>query len=125
MSLAGRIERRLKAKGLRRAKASDLAGLGKTYVRDVIEGRVRNPRTEHLARLAGVLGTTLEWLAEGRGEEEPSLEQLHFERIQALLHRIAPEDLPNAERALRGFVRDETPATPFEADTPAPKARKP
>lgn len=122
-TLATRVQHRLTALGLSREAASRQAGLNVTYVRDLIEGRTRTPLASKLARLASALKTTPEWLLEGRGEKEPSKEQLEFERVQAVLRRIAPEDLPQAERALRGFVRDADLA-PFTAQTPAPKSRR-
>lgn len=106
-----------------RRAASEKAGLNATYIRDIVTGRNRNPRSEHLARLALVLKTSMEWLLEGRGEEEPTAEQLEFERIQNLVRRIAPEDLPQAERALRGFVRD-AEQLDFKAESPAASKRK-
>jgi len=126
MTLTDRISARLAATGLKMAQASKKADLGATYVRDLIKGRVENPRTEHLARLADVLGTTVEWLVEGRGEEAPSREALEYARLQAMLRRIAPEDLPGAERALKGFVRESEPLD-FDAEPakPAKKRKRP
>ena len=124
MTLKERIERRLLATSQSARAVSIGAGLNPTYVRDLLKGRNLNPRSDHLLRLAPQLRTTSEWLSEERGEEEPSEEQLAFQRVQAILRRIAPEDLPQAERALRGFVREDT-ASPYEEPPVAPSPRKP
>jgi transcriptional regulator with XRE-family HTH domain len=121
MSLVERIQRRLRATGLRPRRASELAGLNPTYLRDILDGRTRNPKTEQLTKLAAVLKTTSEWLLEGRGEEEPSAEQREYARIEAMVKKIPREDLANAERALKGFVREEPPAA-FEEQ---PAKRRP
>lgn len=107
MSLAGRIEKRLEAKGLKRAEASKLAGLNQTYIRDLIEERVKNPRAEHLARLAEVLDTTLEWLALGTGPEERGAAPEDRSEVLDIWDRIAPEDREHAKRALKGFAHDD------------------
>lgn len=107
MTLVDRIEKRLLATGLKRAQASKAAGLNATYIRDVVEGRVQNPRSEHLARLAEVLGTSLEWLAEGRGPEERGDDQRQSAEVMSIWDRILPEDREHALRALRGFTHEE------------------
>lgn len=109
MQLKDRIERRLAAKGLKRAEASRMAGLNATYVRDLIEARVKNPRAEHLAKLADVLGTTLEWLAEERGPEERSPAAEHRAKVLQIWEHIAPEDQEHAIRLLQGFAQPQSP----------------
>jgi transcriptional regulator with XRE-family HTH domain len=121
-TLAQRIRKRLTATGLAMMAASKRAGLNETYVRDLLAGTVKSPRMDSLEKLAAALETTVDWLAYGRGEEEPSAEQLAFDRLRGLLARIAPEDLPQAERALKGFVRDDQQRE-FEADKPRPPRR--
>lgn len=107
MTLTDRIEKRLAAKGLKRAQASKLAGLNTTYIRDLIDGRVKNPRTEHLAKLAEVLDTTPEWLSEGRGPEEGGGELVQAAEVMNIWDRILPEDREHALRALKGFAHEE------------------
>ena len=126
MNLADRIRKRLKAMGLRRSAASKRAQLNETYVRDLIEGRVQNPRTEHLARLALVLGTTPEWLLEGRGPEEVNVDTTSFEAAQAAWAKIPPGQREQALRVLKSFVREEQdePFAPEPARAPAPRKRQ-
>jgi len=106
MSVGDRIEKRLIVLGLKRAEASKKAGLNATYIRDLVEGRVRNPRSEHLARLAEVLETTLEWLAEGRGPEDHTAGAIQAGEVMQVWERIAPEDREHALRALSGFAQE-------------------
>ncbi|HRE45186.1 MAG TPA: helix-turn-helix transcriptional regulator [Terricaulis sp.] len=120
MTLPKRIQHRLTVLGLKMGQASRDAGLGATYVRDLIKGRVLNPRAEHIAKLALTLKTTPEWLTHERGPEEPGAEAHERERIQRMLARIAAEDLPHAERALRGYLRDE----PQRDETSKEKAKR-
>lgn len=106
-TLKDRIEQRLSALGLRRAEASRKAGLNPTYVRDLLEDRVQNPRAEHFSRLAEVLQTTPEWLLEGRGPETRGADEISTEKVLQIWDRIAPEDRDHALKALRGFARDD------------------
>lgn len=56
----GRIARNVRllmeAKGLGSKALSLRAGLNETYVRDILKGKSRNPRHEHLQKLAAALG---------------------------------------------------------------------
>lgn len=54
-ALAARINGALRTKGLSARRASLQAGLGETFVRDLLQGRVRSPTAENLAALANVL----------------------------------------------------------------------
>lgn len=78
MSLAKRIALRLEALELSEAEACRRAGLAHTYIRDIRKGVKRSPRPETLKRLAGVLGTTMEWLLDGKGEQttDPDLQRI-------------------------------------------------
>jgi transcriptional regulator with XRE-family HTH domain len=69
-TLVERIEFKLRELSFSAAEASVRAGLGRTYVRDILDGTVNSPKAANLAKLAEVLGTTPEWLLEGRGEDE-------------------------------------------------------
>ena len=69
MSLAKRIALRLEALELSESEACRRAELAHTYIRDIRNGNKRSPRAETLKRLAKVLGTTSEWLLEGKGEQ--------------------------------------------------------
>jgi transcriptional regulator with XRE-family HTH domain len=123
MMIAARIEKRLKALGLKRAAASRRAQLNETYVRDLIEGRVRTPRAEHLSRLAAVLHTTPEWLLEGRGPEQAGGDAASFQAAQTAWEKIPPRDRDQALKVLKSFVREDEPL-PLEPEPPPPPKRR-
>lgn len=68
MSIADEIRRRREALRLDRTELARRAGLNPTYVRDIEEGKSKNPRSAHLGKLAGALGCTREELLEGAGD---------------------------------------------------------
>jgi len=63
--LIARIEERLDAMGITANAASEAAGLERTYIRNIINGKSRGPRGENAVRLAAVLGCSVEWLLGG------------------------------------------------------------
>ena len=73
MTLVAEIERRMREVGFNAKQLSEKAGLNPTYVRDVIEGKSRDPAIHKVAKIAAALGCSLPdlWLAsraEPRGE---------------------------------------------------------
>jgi len=68
--LIDRINERLRALGLKPRTASLRAGLGADAIRSIQRGKSQYPRTDTLAKLAPVLGTTLEYLSTGSGPAE-------------------------------------------------------
>jgi phage repressor protein C with HTH and peptisase S24 domain len=70
--LIDRITERLAAVGLKPRTASLRAGLGADAIRSILRGKSQYPRTDTLAKLAPVLGTTLEYLSTGHGPAELS-----------------------------------------------------
>jgi transcriptional regulator with XRE-family HTH domain len=68
ITLADRINRRLKALGMNVAEAERLAGVNRTYIADIVAGRKRNVRK--LADIARALRTTEAWLLTGMGSED-------------------------------------------------------
>ncbi len=68
--LIDRITERLAAVGLKPRTASLRAGLGADAIRSILRGKSQYPRTDTLAKLAPVLGTTLEYLSTGQGPAE-------------------------------------------------------
>lgn len=68
--LIDRINERLAALGLRPRTASLRAQLGADAIRSIQRGKSQYPRTDTLAKLAPVLGTTLEYLSTGTGPAE-------------------------------------------------------
>ena len=68
--LIDRINERLAALGLKPRTASLRADLGADAIRSIQRGKSQYPRTDTLAKLAPVLGTTLEYLSTGAGPAE-------------------------------------------------------
>lgn len=57
--LVANVRRRMEALHMNPKSLSIASGLNETYVRDLLKGRSRNPRTEHLEKLAKGLGCTI------------------------------------------------------------------
>jgi SOS-response transcriptional repressor LexA len=66
--LAQRIQERLDALGKSARAASLEAGKSPDLLRGILSGRLKSISSENAARLAPVLGVTVEWLITGRGE---------------------------------------------------------
>lgn len=57
--LAKEVERRMKALGLNKKSLSKRADLNETFIRDLLDGRSKNPRADSLGKLAKALACTL------------------------------------------------------------------
>lgn len=68
-----RIDARLADMGISRTAACKAAGVNENQIKNMEDGRSRNPRTDTMQKLADVLGMSLEWLLHGKGEK-PSRE---------------------------------------------------
>ena len=64
-TLADRLRERMDARGLKAGPVADQAGLGRSFVYDIMLGRSANPTTEKLGRVAKVLQTNVEYLLYG------------------------------------------------------------
>lgn len=62
IQLPSRVAALMAAQGINQKRLAQVAGLNETYVRDVLTGRSKNPRHQHLAKLAEALGTTIDQL---------------------------------------------------------------
>lgn len=62
----------LDAKGMNAFQAAKAAGLGDSFVRDILRGRTRSPSVENLEKLAAVLATTPEALT-GRSSNDSTV----------------------------------------------------
>ncbi len=60
--IAREIYRLMVEQGFNQKSLALAAGLSETYCRDLFVGKSRNPKTEHLQRLADVLGVSLSQL---------------------------------------------------------------
>lgn len=70
--IADEIERRMRLLDKNAKQVSEEAGLGLTYVRDILEGRSRNPTSTRLEKIAAVLGCTEADLKAGLAEGAPT-----------------------------------------------------
>lgn len=69
--VAREIYRRMQALGLTPKGLADRAGVAHTYVRDLIIGKSRNPRQEHLSRIATALQCSVIDLIRPSGAGQP------------------------------------------------------
>lgn len=99
--LIARIEERLDAMGITANAASEAAGLERTYIRNIINGKSRGPRGENAVRLAAVLGCSVEWLLGGPamggaavGSSAPKADDLVMVDGKVPLPSEMPRDLP-------------------------------
>ena len=77
--MIARIQRRLSELGTNPNAASEAAGLGRDYIRNILDGKSRNPKTEHILKLSRALKCRMEWLLTGEGLVEdlaPAIEGL-------------------------------------------------
>ncbi len=98
-TLGEEVNRRMEELGLNPKRLSLAAGLNETYVRDIMRGRTRNPRTDSLGKLARALGCARadllpprERLAEGGDGSAGRLEPAVLNRALAVAERLAGED---------------------------------
>jgi phage repressor protein C with HTH and peptisase S24 domain len=70
--LVRRILQRLEALKTNATAVSLSISDNKDLLRDILNGRTKNPRTDTIRKVADALQTTVEWLMEGDGEPAPS-----------------------------------------------------
>lgn len=63
-----RIDARLAEMGISRTAACKAAGVNENQIKNMEDGRSRNPRTDTMQKFADVLGMSIEWLLHGKGE---------------------------------------------------------
>lgn len=105
---ATRFRERLKQSGMTMKAASLEAGLGETFVRDMLERR-RVPSVDKLLKLARVVGTTVsELLGESSGPSriQPVLDPEAQLRSALLAYGVDKGYLDVAILAIKGFVED-------------------
>lgn len=94
-SLAYELEQRMRAAGFNQRSLAVAAGLNETYVRDLLRGRSRNPKSGHLAKLAETLGCSVSDLA------EPG--------VACYQHQLGPPVYTESEQAVIRMLRAMTP----------------
>lgn len=71
-SLQKRVRLRMDMLKLNARQTAIKAGLGESFVRDILRGKTRSPSSENIAKLAAALETTPEWFIIGKEVEKPS-----------------------------------------------------
>lgn len=115
--VATRIRERLTALGLKPHPASVLAGLSPRQVSKLLERGAENAHTKTLAKLAPVLGVSVEWLMTGKGPAPEASPPAAPEAPAPAELRMVPDGdarpslgaHPDAE-ALAREIREENPA---------------
>lgn len=117
-SLGDRVRARRKAlrPKLSQEELAEAVGLTHGSISRLERGKVKRVSPELLQALADALQCKPSDLMAEQPEEEAGLRQ-----ARELLERIDPEDLPQAVRALRGFVSDKKPPP---AKRPAKKRQR-
>ena len=74
-TLQKRLKIRMDMKEMNALQTARKAGLGESFVRDILRGKTRNPSHENLVKLAMALDTTVDWFA-GAGEDADPLHRV-------------------------------------------------
>ena len=82
-----------KAAGTKHERVSRAAGLADGHVGLIASGHVKNPSAKVLTKIADVLGVSLDWLVNGRGEEPDP------DAVRAAVERARPAPKTDAPRA--------------------------
>jgi transcriptional regulator with XRE-family HTH domain len=77
-----RLQRAMDETGMKPRPLSEKAGLGATWVRDVLSGRVASPKVESLRRIAAVMGVPLSYFT--AEADPPALDQAPGDDAPAL-----------------------------------------
>lgn len=70
-SLQKRLRVRMDMLGMNALQTAKKAGLGDSYVRDILRGKTRSPNVENIAKLAAALDTTPDWFFNQGADEAP------------------------------------------------------
>ncbi|MEV4609747.1 helix-turn-helix domain-containing protein [Neorhizobium sp. LMR1-1-1.1] len=70
-SLQKRLKLRMDMLGLNAYQTAKKAGLGDSFVRDILRGKTRSPNAENLAKLAVALETTTDWFYGQSDDDKP------------------------------------------------------
>lgn len=93
-SLTDRLRQRMHELGMKPGPVADAAGVGRSFVYDILRGKSANPTSEKLMRVAAVLRTSVEYLtqgvaADGRPEvpplRAPGFVSIPFARVEAAM----------------------------------------
>ncbi|GCD55183.1 LexA family transcriptional regulator [Acetobacter pasteurianus] len=107
--VADELERRMAHLGLSQKALARKAGVGDTYVRDILKGKSRNPGGEKLECIAAVLGCTArDLLFPGVDHAQPGL-MLRERRTPYLPPPFTPQETPRDTLRVHGFSSREKP----------------
>jgi SOS-response transcriptional repressor LexA len=70
-SLQKRVRIRMDMLGMNALQTAKKAGLGDSFVRDILRGKTRSPNSDNLAKLALALETTVDWFYGSSDEDKP------------------------------------------------------
>lgn len=111
--VADELERRMAHLGLSQKALARKAGVGDTYVRDILKGKSRNPGGEKLECIAAVLGCTArDLLFPGVDHAQPGL-MLRERRTPYLPPPFTPQETPRDTLRVHGFSSRENRKTPL------------
>jgi transcriptional regulator with XRE-family HTH domain len=97
------LEQLMLQKGLNRKSLSLLAGLGETYVRDLMVGRSGGPQAKKLTKLARVLGVSTAYLLDLAGA--PPAAQIVKEADELVLLEAWRELAERDQEMVLDFIR--------------------
>ncbi|RSC37328.1 LexA family transcriptional regulator [Agrobacterium sp. FDAARGOS_525] len=81
-SLQKRLRIRMDILGMNAYETANKAGLGPSFVRDILRGKSRNPTIEKLEKLAAALNTTVDWfLADATPQHSNGVEEIKIEGL--------------------------------------------
>jgi transcriptional regulator with XRE-family HTH domain len=107
------IRRRMERRGLTRVGLARKAKLKDTYVRDILQGRSKNPRTDHLVAIATALNCSVmelldPELANGPIRDSEVVDKPEERAWLAYFRALPPE---SRERLLLDMIRGRLPLT--------------
>ncbi len=70
-SLQKRLKIRMDFMKMNALQTARKAGLGESFVRDILRGKTRSPNADNLAKLAAALETTPDWFYNGDPDDQP------------------------------------------------------
>lgn len=73
-TLTSRLRARMDKLEIKPATVADMAGVGRSFVYDILRGKSANPTSEKLSRVAQVLKTDVAWLLHGGDTEAERIE---------------------------------------------------
>ena len=121
-SLQKRLKIRMDMKGLNAYQTALQAGLGGSFVRDILRGKTRSPSAENLEKLARALDTTVDWFTAELAEADSTSSPSTFE-IDGLLVQGSIQAGHWVDRSIVDEY-DEREVIPVARDPRFPRARQ-